>query len=111
MRNDSRNINIYQRLRAERHVPSLASSSLTFLFLNVGFLLDSGYTHSCLSFAQRLHTPGALSHLSFRARHVTHASGSVLVFWLVLDRGLTEVMEETVVWFSMADRSFVRRAA
>jgi len=35
-------------------LPSLSSSSLTFLRLNAGFLRDSGYTHSPSTFAQRV---------------------------------------------------------
>lgn len=62
----------------QRYLPRRASSSLTFRRLKVGFLRDSGYTHSLFTLTQRVQAGLVRSHLSFLARHETHARGSVL---------------------------------
>lgn len=60
-----------------RCLPSLASISLTFLRLKVGFLRDSGYTHGPPTLRHRVQAGFVRSHLSFRDLHMTQAKGSM----------------------------------
>lgn len=71
------NVGINKVAHMVMYLPSLASISFTFLRLKVGFLRDSGYTHSPPTLRQRVHDGRVLSHLSFRDLHMTQANGSM----------------------------------